>query len=55
MDISSVAGAIRSLPTNQALVRDLSTALTVDEETVAIMSGCSWGLNYAQFDSSMVI
>ena len=51
MDISSVAGTIRSLPTNQALVRDLSKAIKVGEETVAVMSGCGWGLNYAQFDS----
>ena len=51
MGTSLVASAIRSLPTNKALVQDLAKAVKVDEETVAIMAGSGWGLNLPQFNS----
>ena len=51
MNVSLVSSAINSIPNNKALVKELSEAVKVDEETVAIMAGSGWGLNFAQFHS----
>ena len=55
MNVSLVSSAINSIPNNKALVKELSEAVKVDEDTVAVMSGSGWGLNYAQFNSIRAI
>lgn len=49
MNISLVSSAINGIPSNRALLDELAKAVNVDEETISVMSGSGWGLNYAQF------
>ncbi len=51
MNISLVSSAINSVPDNKGFLKALSKAVKVDEDTVSVMSGSGWGLNFAQFDT----